>query len=150
MPTEDVVRWLRSEHDDMRKLAGRLRESIARPPRGGRENWIVELRARFGDFAARARERMAQEEENGYLRPVLDARPSLAAQVDLLKHEHAELARIIDAVHRAVHQLTAKDNLLLRDCCKRIEDLLFWVERHEEHENHIVLYAFAKGTGART
>jgi len=150
MSMEDIVRWLRSEHSDLNKYADRLRESATRPPRGDRQRWIAELKQRFDDFAARLRERTAREEADGYLRPVIEARPSLAAQVALLKREHDELNRIIASVGRAVHALTPGDNLLVRDCCKRIEDLLCWVERHEEHENHMVLYAFAKGAEAST
>lgn len=146
MPMQEIVRWLRSEHSDVSEYADRLRERAARPPRGDRRKWITELRERFDAFATRVRDRTAREEAGGYLRPVLDARPSLSAQIAVLKHEHDELGRIIDNVGRAVHRLSPKDNLLVRDCCKRIEDLLCWVERHEEHENHIVLYAFAKGT----
>jgi len=144
---EDIVRWLRGEHDDIHEFVDRLRERVVKSPPGTRDRWIEELGTRFDDFAARFRQRMAKEEEGGYLKPVLDARPSLSAPVDLLKHEHVELTRIIDSVQGAVHRLSLKDNLLLRDCCKRIEDLLCWVERHEEHENHIVLYVFAEDVG---
>lgn len=149
MPLEDIVRWLRGEHDDLPKLADRLRERVAKSPPGNRAMWIGELQTRFDDFAACSRQRMTKEESGGYLKPVIEARPSLSAPVELLRHEHAELTRIIDNVQRAVHRLSPTDNLLLRDCCKRIEDLLTWVERHEEHENHIVLYAFASDTGAK-
>jgi hemerythrin-like domain-containing protein len=147
MPMQDIVRWLRREHDDFHELTDRLRERVAKTPPGTRDRWIEELRARFDDFATSFRRRMAEEEKDGYLKPVLEARPSLAAPVELLQHEHDELTRIIDSVQRAVQQLSARDNLLLRDCCRRIEDLLHWVERHEEHENHIVLYVFAGDTG---
>ena len=43
---------------------------------------------------------MALEESDGYMASVLERRPTLAPQVDELKHEHAELARIMDGVHR--------------------------------------------------
>ncbi len=147
MPMQDIVRWLRREHDDFHRLADRLRERVVKSPPGTRDKWIEELQARFDEFAAGFCQRIGEEEDDGYLKPVLEARPSLTAPVQLLKHEHDELRRIIDNVQRAVHQLSPKDNLLLRDCCKRIEDLLHWVERHEEHENHIVLYVFAGDAG---
>jgi hemerythrin-like domain-containing protein len=147
MPTQDIVRWLRHEHDDAHELASRLRERIASPPRGGKERWIVELRDRFDGYGAQIRQRMAEEEKRGYLTPLLQIRPSLSGAVDVLRHEHDELARLIELVGRSVHQLVPKHNLLLRDCCKRMEDLLCWVERHEEHENHMVLYALVEDGG---
>lgn len=144
MPMEDVVRWLRNEDDGLPELTDRLRERIAKPPRGDRRIWVQELCERFDEFAAGARRRLARQLEGGYLKPVLAARPALKPQVEMLEHEHGELTRIIDKVEQAVRQLSPQDNLLLRDCCKRIEILLGWYERHEEHENHIVLYVFAE------
>lgn len=141
MPTEDIVRWLRHEHDDTRELAGHLRARIASPPRGGKQEWIEELRARFADFATHLRRRITEEERGGYLTPVLQARPALSAAVGVLRHEHDELGRLVERLGRTIGTLRPQHNLLLRDCCKRMEDLLCWVERHEEHENHIVLYA---------
>jgi hemerythrin-like domain-containing protein len=150
MAIEDMVRWLRSEHGGTHQLADPLRKTVATPPRGGRTQWIAELQTRFDEYASHVCRRMGEEEEHGYLQPVLAARPSLTGAVDVLQHEHVELARLIDRLRRSVRQLTPKDNLRLRDCGKRIENLLSWVERHEEHENHIVLYAFAQGPGAHT
>ena len=46
-------------------------------------------------------------------------------------------------------RLAATDVLLLRDCCKRIECLLAWLDRHEEHENHLVVYAFTQDWGGQ-
>ena len=149
MPVEDIVRWLREDHDGLQEATDRLRERIAKPPRGDRSIWIKELCQRFDDFVACARQRMAREEEGGYLRPIRDARPSLAAQVDLLQREHVELNHLTEDVSRAVHALVPQDHLLLRDCCRRIETLLRWFERHEEHENHMVLYVFAQESTQR-
>ena len=150
MPIQDIVRWLRDEHNGLHERVDRLREKLAKPPRGDRRVWVEELQACYDEFAASVRQRMAHEEEAGYLKPVVQARPSLAAQVELLKHEHDELARIIASVGCAVHELSPEDNLLLRDCGKRIESLLSWLERHEEHENHMVLYVFSQETGEQS
>lgn len=147
MPTEDIVRWLRRERDDAQEFASRLRERIASPPRGGKDRWIEELRDRFEGFGAQVKRRMAEEEKGGYLMPVLQNRPSLSGAVDVLRHEHEELACLIERLGRTTHQLQPKHNLLLRDCCKRMENLLGWVERHEEHENHMVLYALVPDGG---
>ncbi|MGD8450781.1 MAG: hemerythrin domain-containing protein [Phycisphaerae bacterium] len=147
MATTDIVRWLRDEHNHSQEHADELRGTVAHLPRGDRRTWLSELREQFDGFTACVRQRMSRMEEGGYLQPVLQARPDLAKQVELLTHEHTELVRLIDSIHHAVHQLSPDDNLLLRDCCRRIETLLSWVERHEEHENHIVLYVFNQGGG---
>jgi iron-sulfur cluster repair protein YtfE (RIC family) len=143
VPMEELVRWLRGRHDDLNESGNRLREKVAKTPPGTRDKWIEELRRCLDDFAACFQKHLASEEAGGYLKPVLEARPSLSGAVELLIHEHDELTRIVESIQQAVHQLPPTARLLLRDCCKRIEDLLHWVERHEEHENHLVLYAFS-------
>ncbi|MFH1748388.1 MAG: hemerythrin domain-containing protein [Planctomycetota bacterium] len=144
MPVEDVVRWLCHDHSEAGEVTDCLREIMARPPRGDRRQWVQELRTRFEDAMVSTRQHMDTMEAGGYLHPILEARPSLAPQVELLKHEHIELKRLIDGIRIAVEELSPHDNLLMRDCCKRIENLLSWIERHQEHETHIVLYVFAK------
>jgi hemerythrin-like domain-containing protein len=139
MSTEELVRWLRGDHDPLPEFADRLRERIARKPRGDQRRWIDDLQTCFDDFATFFRERMAKEEANGYFKPVLEARPALESASHVLRQEHSELSRIIESIERAVHRLPPNARLLLRDACKRIEDLLSWIERHEEHENCVVL-----------
>ena len=148
MAINELVRWLRGDHDDLPEYADRLRERVAKSPPGDRRKWIRELSELFDDFAEHVRERMAREEEGGYLQPALEARPSLSEPLSLLKREHEELARIINRLQEAVHDLPPNAHFLLRDVCKRIEDLFTWIERHEEHENYVVLCAFADGDRA--
>jgi hemerythrin-like domain-containing protein len=146
---DDLIRWLRDEHNGIHDLIDQLRQTAAKPPRGDRRNWVRELNEHYGAFAASLRERMARQEQRGYLQPVREIRPALSGQVDLLEHEREELKRLVDNLERAVQKLTPSDNLLLRDCCKRIECLLGWFERHQEHENHLVLYVFAQAAAEK-
>lgn len=141
MPTIDIVRWLRGEHDELQDYADRLRERIAKAPPGDRRRWIEDLINRFDGFADYFLQRIAREEDNGYLRPIVDARPSMSEPVTLLRHEHEELRRLIERVRQAVHRLPPDARFLLRDACKRIQDLLCWIDRHEEHENCVVICA---------
>ncbi len=145
MPVQDIIRWLRSEPGGTRELADRLRAAIANPPRARRQEWIEGLQSAFSAFAAHVRRRMAEEEAGGYLQPVIKVRPSLAEAVEVLRHEHRELTRIMERIQSTVQQLAPWHNFLIRDCCKRIENLVCWVERHEEHENHLVTYVFTEG-----
>ena len=149
MGTDDKAAWMFEEHTKVAELSDRLREMVASPPRGDRARWIANLRSRFDDFAMHLRRHLAMEEEGGYLTQVLELRPTLSQAVDLIEHEHQELTRIFDDVQAAVHELSPTDNLLLRDCCQRVEHLLAGIERHEEHENHLVAYAFNQDIGAQ-
>ena len=144
MSVKGLIKWLRSRHGDLNQYGDRLREKVVRTPPGAREKWIEDLRSRFDAFATCFQQQLASEEEGGYLAPLADARPTVAEAVTVLQREHLELTRIIDRLRSTVRALTPQSRLVLRDCCARIEDLLFWVERHEEHENHLMLYAFSE------
>ena len=148
MAMNDLIRWLRGRHTDLHDHGDALLEKVARTPPATREKWIEDLQARFHEFAVCFRQQLADEEEGGYLKPLAESRPALGEAVTMLKHEHIELTRIIDRIEKTVQSLTPQSRLVLRDCCRRVEDLMNWVERHEEHENHLMLYAFSEDTRA--
>jgi hemerythrin-like domain-containing protein len=147
MQNNDVSPWMLEEHAKIHDLGEQLQAKVAAPPREGRARWLEELRGCYHEFAERLRRHMKAEEEGGYLTHVREMRPTLSEAVDIIHHEHEELRRIVADVQSAVDELKPTDVLLTRDCCKRIEHLLLWVERHDEHENHIVMYAFTQDIG---
>ena len=147
MSTSERAGWMKDEHAKVAEAADRLREVTASAPRGDRAEWLARLRTRFDDYASHLREHLAQEEEGGYLTHVVELRPTLSEAVEIIRQEHEELTHIIQDVQAAVHELAPEDNLLRRDCCERVKQLMFWIERHEEHENYIVTYAFTQDLG---
>ena len=148
MPKSDVAGWMAEEHARVHELSSELRERVTGRPRGDRAQWIADLRNRFDELATHLRRHASLEEKGGYLTHVVERRPTLSQAVDIIKREHEELATILRDLQATVHELAPTNNLLLRDCCKRVEHFLTWVERHEEHENHLVLYAFTQDIGA--
>ena len=148
---DDLITWLREEHTKVRNLLDRLREKVGVVPRANLGPWIEEVRDRFDHLRAHLTKHMALEEfeEGGYLSAVLERRPALSEKVEWLKHQHAEFIRIMDGIHRAVHELTPEDRLLVRDCCRRIEDLLSYIDDHDDDENMLVTYAFTQDLGTR-
>lgn len=149
MDSRDLGQWMQSEYERVHELANRLREHIVSRPRGELTLWLKELSLRYDHFAAHVLRHLELEEEDGYLLPVLEQRPTLARQVEILRHEHDEIKQLIKNVGEAVHALKSSDSLLIRDCCTRIQVLLGHVERHGEHENHMVLYVFTQDMGTK-
>ena len=149
MNVDDLTTWMLEEHAKIAELVDHLRARVASPPHGDRAAWIAALRGEFDEFADRMARHLAMEEEGGYLTQVVELRPSLSQAVEIIRNEHEELTQIFQDVQEAVHELAATDVLLLRDCCKRIECLLTWLDRHEEHENHLVVYAFTQDWGGQ-
>lgn len=148
MEPRELGQWMHQEGAKVNQLAQNLREHIVSIPPGGLKAWLAELGRRYDHFAAHLRRMMQIEEDDGYLLPVVEQRPTLLEQVELLRHQHDELRRLLDDLERTVHELTPENPLLIRDCCGRLQALLAHVGQHEEHENHLVLYSFTQELGA--
>lgn len=147
MDTAKIAQWMREEHDKVEALSDRLKERVAIVPRANLGKWIEEVSDRFEHLRAHLVKHMALEESEGYLTAVTERRPTLSREVERLQHEHGELEKIMEGVHHAVSGLVADDRLLVRDCCARIENLLAYIERHEDDENLLVVQAFARDIG---
>ena len=147
METNELTAWMLNEHEKTRELIDELRDRVTASPRGDRASWVEDLRKRIDEFTSRMCKHMELEEEGGYLTQVMELRPTLSEAVEIIKGEHEELKVILEGVQTAVHELAPTDNLLVRDCCKRVEHVLTWLERHEEHENHIMIYAYTQDIG---
>ncbi|MHC4236449.1 MAG: hemerythrin domain-containing protein [Planctomycetota bacterium] len=86
MTSRDIAQWMRHEHEIVEDLAHKLREIVAAVPRAGLDEWIANLRERFDHIRAHLHKHMAMEEHDGYMAAVLERRPTLAEEVDRLKH----------------------------------------------------------------
>ena len=147
MDENALAQWMKKESLKVHELSNQLREHIITVPTGSRKDWLEEFAKRFDHFTSHVRRMMNIEEEDGYLLPVIEHRPSLTSQVEMLRHEHAELRKLTDDLHEVVHSLRPEDNLLIRDTCTRVQIYMGHVQRHEEHENHIVLYTLTQDIG---
>jgi hemerythrin-like domain-containing protein len=149
MDRNTLAEWMKSESLKVHDLANQLREHIITIPTGSRTAWLEELCKRFDHFTAHVRRMMSIEEEDGYLLPVVEVRPSLSKQVEMLRREHDELRELTDDLSKRVKSLKADHNLLLRDTCTRLQIYMGHVQRHEEHENHMVLYTLTQDIGGK-
>jgi len=149
MTTKDVADWMREEHAKVEELANRLRTKVATIPRSGLEDWLTDLRSQFREVREHLLKHMALEEEGGYLVAVLDRRPTLSGEVERLRHEHAELTRILDDLDGTLQDVTVADRLLLTDCCQRLAHLLGYVADHETRENLMVISVFTHDIGTK-
>ena len=147
MAEQSIAEWLQSEHEQVLVLSDRLRKCIAVVPRTGLGSWITDIRNHFEHFRAHLLRHIALEEDKGYLRIVLERRPTLAPRVQRLAHEHQELIQLVDNLNRSLIGLTDEDRLLAQDCCHRIGDLLNLVEHHESEENDLVGFVFTEDIG---
>ena len=147
MNTHELAVKLRAEHDAVETLSDHLRECVSVVPRANLGDWISELRLRFEHLRAHLTKHMALEEHDGYMKTVVEIRPTLSPEVDRLQHEHEEIGQIMASVHEAVEALKPVDRLLVRDCCRRIDNLLHYIEHHESDENLLLITSLTTDIG---
>lgn len=149
MTTQKIADWVRREHEKVREVATRLQEKVAIVPRTNHAKWIQEAREAFDHLRAHMIKHMALEEQDGYMATVVELRPALSREVDRLSHEHAELMQIMDSIHEDLHELRGEDHLLILDSCRRIQNLLHYLEHHEKDENLLLLSTFSNDVGTK-
>ncbi len=149
MNANDLAQWMHDEHEKVHELTARLLEATVAIPRIKRSDWLARLRERFEHLRAHQHQHMALEERDGYLPSVSQKRPTLSGEVDRLQHEHQELILVMDGIRKDLNALTENDQLLIRDCCRRIENLIGFIESHEQDENLIVLSVFTDDIGTK-
>lgn len=147
MNAQELARWIRDEHEVVRDLSERVLEKVAIAPQANRQVWIQEVRDAFDHLRAHLVKHFALEEQDGYMVPVVHRRPSVSREVDRLAREHQEMIRLLDEIHRAVHEVQPDDHLLILDCCRRVQNFLQYVQRHESDENLLVMSAFTDDLG---
>ncbi|HNQ24614.1 MAG TPA: hemerythrin domain-containing protein [Phycisphaerae bacterium] len=151
MTPQDLAKWVREENEKVTVLISALRERVALAPPARGSAWLKEFRERFEHLRAHLVRHMALEEKapGGYLACVLELRPTLAPQVDRLKHNHEEMRRLMDVLHRQIELVRPDDRLFLRDTMSRICDFLGYLEQHHEQETLIMTYAFTQELGVQ-
>lgn len=147
MNANELAKWLSEEHEKVREIIGRMNENVAVVPRTNKDQWIERVRDSFDHLRAHQIKHMALEERDGYMLPVVNRRPAFGLEVDRLAHEHVELRRIMDGIHEELCRLQSGDALLIRDCCRRIGDLVSYIEQHDADENRLLLTAFTEDIG---
>lgn len=149
MTPRELAEWIAEEHVKVRAIADQLRTRVATIPVANRGKWIEELRRDFDRFRAHMIKHMALEEQDGYMMPVVECRPAMSREADRLAHEHNDLAKIMDEIHRQLAEARPECGLIILDACHRIRDLLGYVEHHEKEENLLVLSAFTSDIGTK-
>jgi hypothetical protein len=147
MDENQLGQWMTQEYAKVNQLALHLAEHVVLIPTGARGPWLTELGIRFDHFAAHLRRMMAIAAEDGYLLPVLEKRPTLSKEVERLRQEHDQFRRLMDNLHDAIIALKPDELLLIRDCCARVQAFLGHVQRHQEHETHMVQYTLNQDIG---
>lgn len=111
--------------------------------------WAASCRKHFHRLHVYLREHMFHEEAGGFMRDVLEQRPTLTNKVNALKREHAEIRSECEAIENALlHEETVTPEQAA-DLVKRIVALIERVHRHERAENYLLQDAFFDDIGTK-
>jgi len=143
----DLAEWIRNESKVVERLSGYLCQSIACIPKDNLTDWLSELGGHFERFRAHFQKHMALEEGAGYMAPVLERRPGLGEEVEQLRAQHREISHLMTDIYEQLRRLTPDTPLMALDCCRRIQNLIDCIARHEERENLLVSHVFAQDLG---
>ena len=148
MIEERSAAWMRNEHKINSGLMASLMRDVCAIPAYGREEWLDHLRQTVALFRAHRKNRISAEEaDEGFLSPVLEARPTLSPQVEQLRSEHRQFVTWLDQIHEQAVGVQPEDRLLIEDLCNRVESIVKAIQHHQEHEDLLVTFVFSQDIG---
>ncbi len=146
MTDAEVAELLRKEYRLLNELTRKLGPIVDQPQAG--DAALDELRKTFEHLRAHLHRQMALEEAGGFLKNVLDRRPTLSREVEHLREEHQRILGMVDGLYGEVGRIDPKDDAAWADCRLRIRHCLSEVAHHEKTENMLVLHVFGMDIGA--
>mgnify|MGYP001221119299 CR=1 FL=1 len=130
---------LLAEHQVVEELADQLMCAAGRSAAVHPAEWIEEVRSRFAAFRTHFIEHMSMEERDGYFADLARRAPQYAVEIDRLYGEHRDFAMIMELIRDLIERIQPDDRLLIRDCKRRIADLMAYLDRHEKDEDLIIM-----------
>lgn len=136
---------LQKEYQLLRELTGKLKKMGSRPPADG--GATTEIRKTMEHLRAHLHRMFALEEKDGFLKVVLDKKPTMANEVDHLRDEHQRILRIVDKVYEQSALIKAGD-AGWKDFSLRLKHCMSEIHHHDESESMLVMNVFGLDIGA--
>jgi len=144
----ELAAWMQGERKALQELCKLIRQHIADMPDVNRTGWLRALNAAFERLASHLERHFAAKQEDGYLRMVVEHRPTLAPQVDDMRREHDEILHLAERIRQDLSTVTPEQRLIVADICARIQRFMAVVADHEQREVMITMYVFSQDLGA--
>jgi hemerythrin-like domain-containing protein len=151
MPTheEELGLRLQEEHKALLQLSQVLKQHLATQPSVNLSPWLDGLRIAFDRLQAHIERCITMKTRDGYLRTILQQRPTLGKQVAAIQAEHGQLLRLGEGIRNDLAAARPDDRMLIGDLCARVLRFISVVDQHEQRENMIVLFAFNQDIGGQ-
>lgn len=143
----EITQHALEEHQAVREKRQEILDFLEERTFDSDEEWAVACMDVFRPFFEHLRQHFNLEETGGFMKPVLEVRPTLHPQIEKLKQEHVEM---LEAGNLVLKCLDGQPNVdwTLEDVCSRILNLLDVLEEHEEAENRLLVTAFHTDLGS--
>ena len=145
-----IVQQVMEKQQRLQELLLLISEAISKPSATEVVDWFETLRDRFERLRAHLHLVIALEEHGGFLAPVIERRPTLAPQVELIKAKHHEQLVLASEIHNALQRLSAEDRLALEECQRRIRLLISDVRYWGEAKALLVTSVFCRDLGGES
>ena len=148
MSDDELAAWMQAEHQATKTLTKVIREHIAIMPESNHDKWLDGLRAAFARLTAHLQRNFKAQESGGYLKFIIEQRPTLTNEVERIRSEHTELLRMADRIRVDLAEATTADRLLIADASARIQRFIAVVAQHDQRENMLTLFVFSQDIGS--
>lgn len=145
---QELVKTSMEENDKLHSVIQELRACAEKARTTQQEKDIEELGGWLKEFKVVLRSHMDFEEEDGFMQPVVELRPTLSDRVEEIRAEHDALWETINELIRAFEK-PGESSFWPRDIPEATLDLLGRIINHEEKENSIVLEVFCDDVGTK-
>jgi hypothetical protein len=145
----ELAKWMQSEHQALQELNKLIRQHIADMPDINRAEWLHGLKVAYERLWTHLKRHFAAKQENGYLRMVVEMRPTLSRQVEHIRREHDEILHMAARILHDLSEVMPEHRLLIADLCARIQRFMAVVADHEQREVMITMYVFSQDIGAK-
>lgn len=138
---------IREEHRGIRQQMKYILKLWEKQPQANGGEWFRELEHLTRDLRQTLETHFKFEEKGGFMKPVLEARPTKSQAVDHLLEEHG---RILEQFDRLIASLEAAkiEPARLKDLGEEYKNLIAGVQHHERAENELIQMVFTQDLGA--
>lgn len=146
--SQRLSEFLRKEHEIQRALAQVIKQHLIKMPEINAGEWLEGLRVAFQRLREHLTRSYTAKEADGYLKMVIELRPTLSKQVEAIRREHSEILHMAARILEDLSETRPDQYLLIADASARIQRFIAVVGQHEQKENMITLVVFSQDLSA--
>ena len=147
MDDVEIIRKVRKEHETLAGITAELEAAVESPASGNPGAWLEKVTDKFEHFRAHLIHRIALEEMGGFLNIVVERNPTLATQVEHLRHTHQGMIEAAGDTMSSLRKLNAAQGKAVDEAVLLVKMALSEVAAQEQAEALLVSFVFTQEIG---